>query len=95
MQPRVTKKAMTALANEMADLVESRKADGRVEWLDDREAHVIVAQLFPKRSGCKETVSGRRRRFREILEQVMSARGWEARGANWFRRIDEEKPRER
>jgi hypothetical protein len=95
MQPRVTKKAMTALANEMADLVESRKADDRVEWLDDREAHVIVAQLFPESEGFRDTVSGRRRRFRGILEQVMSARGWETLRPYCFLRPDEEKPRER
>jgi hypothetical protein len=58
--------------NSHSDLIER----GIVEWKGDDEIRVNHANLIPS-EGPNQTISGRRKRFREKLKSEMKAIGWE------------------
>jgi hypothetical protein len=73
-----------SIADEIADRVRSCEADDRLSWLSEGRVRVEVGKIFPSHSGYKQTVQGRRQRFRKALVDRLTARGWVHLGRNMF-----------
>lgn len=58
--------------------------DARLRWLGDGRVRVKVGRIFPKGSGYKQTVQGRRKRLKEALIEALGPNGWGHLGRNTF-----------
>jgi len=74
MQERVYVKP---LANEIAELISDHKNDERLNWKKDGSVRILIGKILPGESVVKQTLSGRRKRFRNELEKLLTAQGWE------------------
>lgn len=74
------------IADEVAVKIGTGEADDRFRWLGDGRVRVEMGRIFPEGSGYKQTVQGRRRRFREALIDRLSTMGWTHLGRNTFGR---------
>ena len=72
------------IADEVAGRIVVGKSDDRLSWLGDGRVRVVMARIFPERSGYKRTVQGRRRRLREALIERLGLRGWAHLGRSTF-----------
>jgi len=69
MAPRVD---VQPLAQEVAARIAAGADDDRLKWSADRSiATVRIGVILPQGSAARQTVSGRRRRFRDALDQVL------------------------
>jgi len=74
------------VADEIAEKILSGEPDDRLRWLPDGRVRVEMGKVFPKGSGYKQTVQGRRRRLREALIERLEPSGWIDLGRNTFGR---------
>lgn len=74
MQERVYVKP---LAKEIAELIFNHKNDERLHWKKDGSVRVIIGKILPGESVVKQTLSGRRKRFRNELDKLLTAERWE------------------
>lgn len=65
-----------ALAEEIAALIVSRKEDDRLRWYEDGQVRVLIGKVLPEASAVKQTLAGRRKRFRAALAERLAAEGW-------------------
>ena len=86
-QPPMRQREVTALAAEIADVVEGGLPDSRVARKTDGRVHVVVSRL-PLGDGPGQTMLGRRQRFRQALLEVLQSRGWRSTGRDTFGRDD-------
>lgn len=77
------------VAEEIAELVRQGASDPRLIWKDSDTVHVVVEQIIPTQSGFARTVQGRRKRLRQVLEEVLAKDGWKHAGRNVFQLIKE------
>lgn len=70
--PRLNVKPMAA--DVARAIVEGRK-DDRLKWLPDGSVRLLIGWVIDGDSACKQTVAGRRRRFKEALA-IASGRLW-------------------
>ena len=83
-QRPVTRRKMTELVSEIVDLVEKQREDDRVHYYEDGSVHVLISNVIAD-EGPKETVRGRRKRFRKILEELFAEQGYKPVGKCRFR----------
>jgi len=81
MQPRLDIKP---LAREIADLIMNIEAHERLKWIDETNVRVLISNIIPSGILDKQTLSNRRKRFREELSKILSEQGWEESRANMF-----------
>ncbi len=74
------------IADEIAALIQNGAADDRLSWKVSDTVHVIAEQIIPAKSGFKRTLEGRRKRLRQVLEEVLAGLGWKHAGRNVFKR---------
>jgi hypothetical protein len=84
MQPRLK---VEPLVEEIVRLVVRKQEDDRLRWSEDGSVRVLVGQVFPKGSAVRETLAGRRKRFRAALSDRLAGEGWEEAGGNVFKRF--------
>lgn len=72
-------------AEEIAHAILNKQEHGSLKWYGDGRVRVLIATIIPD-DGYKQTVSGRRRRFRKALEILIEADGWKAVVANTYQR---------
>jgi hypothetical protein len=82
MQPRLNVKP---LADEVTAIISERRKDHRVQWYRDGQVRVVVSEVIPRNGVANQTLSGRRRRFREALTERLRPAGWESCGFNRYR----------
>ncbi len=75
-RPRQPKLNVDPLANEIASLVLQRQADPRLTWYPDGHVLVHIGLILPQGRLAKQTVEGRRRRFRQGLDTALLSKGW-------------------
>jgi len=63
------------LANEIAALIKDGRNDDRLAWKGANKVRVEVGKIIPE-SFPAQTTSGRRKRFRKVLETVLAPSGW-------------------
>ena len=74
-QPGQVPLNVKSLANNIAQLISDRKEDDRLKWRADGSVKVSIGRLIPD-FGHKQTVQGRRKRFRQALEKRLEPTGW-------------------
>jgi hypothetical protein len=78
---------VSPLAEEIATLILDHTEDDRLRWYDDGSVKVLlsnIADLAP-RTAFKQTLAGRRRRFREALRERLGA-GWKEVGRQVYKK---------
>ncbi len=73
MEPRLD---IERLADEIVHLVEAGAEDRRLKWHDTNTVTVLIGQIPSLSIGFKQTIAGRRSRFRPKLWSAMTAKGW-------------------
>lgn len=84
MQPRLN---VEPLVEEIAALIVNRQQDERLKWHDDGHVQVVIGKLLPDGSAVKQTLTGRRKRFRLALTAHLLESGWQEVRANVYRRL--------
>lgn len=76
LSPKVQVMDIEKIANEIATLILNGTGDDpRVTWLEDRQrVQVNIGEVIPQTN--PQTTQGRRKRFRAILESLMSEANW-------------------
>ena len=77
LRPRDPPLKVEPLAKSVVEAVSAGRDDPRLKWSEDRSTVRIIAGKIIPDDGPKETVKGRRRRFREALMAEMLGSGWE------------------
>jgi hypothetical protein len=80
-QPRLD---VAPLANAVARSILSRQRDEYLKWFPDGHVVISIGKVIPV-GGPKQTVAGRRKRFRTALDAILKANGWEKLRANTYR----------
>jgi hypothetical protein len=73
MQPRLK---VEPLVEEIVRLIVAKQGDDRLQWHEDGSVKVLVGKIIPADSAVKQTLAGRRKRFREKLVERLEAEGW-------------------
>jgi hypothetical protein len=64
------------IARELADSIMAARADRRLKWQGGETVRVLMAEIVPSHSGYKQTVTGRRKRLRAVIQQLLIEKGW-------------------
>ena len=72
-QPRLQ---VEPLVEEIVRLVVAKQEDDRLQWREDGSVEVLVGKIIPAGSAVKQTLAGRRKRFRKALMERLRAEGW-------------------
>ncbi len=73
--PRQSPLNVEPFAQRIAKLILNNTVDQQLKWINDRTVLVLIGKIIPD-SGPKETVQGRRKRFREALQALLKNNGW-------------------
>lgn len=66
------------LVEQIADAISEGADDDRLKWSDDRHVvKVAVGEIIPD-DGFRQTITGRRKRFRTALDTRLAEMGWQA-----------------
>lgn len=72
------------VAQEIVQLIIGHTKDDRLRWNKDGSVRVQIGKILPKGSAVKQTLNGRRRRFRQTVEEVLRGAGWQKVGPNVY-----------
>jgi hypothetical protein len=86
LSPMATRVDVKPIAEEIAGKIGGGERDDRLRWLPDGRVRVQMGEIFPKGSGFKRTIEGRRRRLREALIERLKPNGWIHLGSSTFGR---------
>jgi hypothetical protein len=86
LSPMAKRVDVELIADEIAEKIMGGEADDRLDWLGDGRVRVEIGSIFPKGSGCRQTIEGRRRWLREALIERLSTKGWVHLGGSTFGR---------
>jgi hypothetical protein len=64
------------LAEEIVRLIVAKQEDDRLQWHEDGSVKVLIGKIIPTDSAGKQTLAGRRKRFRKALVERLGAEGW-------------------
>jgi hypothetical protein len=82
--PTASRLDVNPLAEEIAQLIFESKEDDRLVWKSPHRVRVQVGKVIPGESVKKQTLAGRRKRFRTKLVELVSNAGWQELGPNNF-----------
>lgn len=77
------------LAAEIATLILDGKQDPRLKWYPDGKVQVLIGDVVSGNN--KQTIDGRRKRFRREMNEHLLPAGWQTVRANVYRKIGESK----
>lgn len=83
--PLATRLNVEPLAAEMARLILERKNDARLKWTGERKVSIKIGKVIPA-DGFKQTITGRRKRFRAALIEKIAGSGWRETWTNTYER---------
>jgi hypothetical protein len=75
-RPMQARLKVEPLVEEIVRLIVAKQEDDRLQWHDDCSVKVLVGNIFPADSAVKQTLAGRRKRFRKALVERLGAEGW-------------------
>jgi len=84
LRPSQPKLDVAPLAKAVAGSILSRQRDEYLKWFPDGHVLVSIGKVIPA-GGPKQTVAGRRKRFRTALDSILTASGWENVRTNTYR----------
>jgi len=76
LRPMATRLHIHPLAEEIANKIVQGQRDERLAWQEPGTVRVILSAIFPSGSGCKQTIEGRRKRFKQALIPLLEESGW-------------------
>ena len=74
MSPRMN---VREIAEELAQLMRCHRDDERLKWSEDGSVRVLIDLVIPARGVPRQTVTGRRKRFRRELSELVQQAGGE------------------
>ena len=75
------------IAEEISSIIVSGTQDERIKWNDENTAKVQINLILPEGSAKKQTLAGRRKRFREELTKQLAEHGWKNIRPNLYCRL--------
>jgi hypothetical protein len=81
MAPRVY---VRPIAEEIAQLIIAHREDEVLKWYEDGSVRVHIGKILPEGFAFKQTLQGRRKRFRQALEEILLDAGWTRIRANVY-----------
>jgi hypothetical protein len=75
-RPMAPRLYVRPLAEEIVRMILEHKVDDRLKWNDDGTVRVKIGKIIPD-NAATQTVEGRRRRFREAVEDLLGSAGWQ------------------
>lgn len=81
LSPRVDVKP---IADEIAVLILAGKEDSRLKWYGHAKVRILIGRIFPAGSAVKQTLTGRRKRFKGALTERLEKVGWRVAAVNTF-----------
>jgi len=84
LHPMAKRIDVSSIADDVAQSILDGVTDDRLRWLGDGRVQIQVSKIYPGGSGFKQTVQGRRRRFRKALIEKLSPSGWAHLGRNTY-----------
>lgn len=82
--PRQRPLDVKPLAEEIAELIVRGMPDERLKWGQDGSVQVLTGRIIPATSACRQTIIGRRRRFRQELASLLKQQGYHECWGNWY-----------
>jgi hypothetical protein len=64
-------------AEEIFNLIMEHREDDRLKWNKDGSVRVQIGEILPEGSAFKQTLAGRRKRFREAVGKLLLDAGWQ------------------
>ena len=86
LQPMLSSLNLNPIAEGIVHLIVAHEPDVRLKWNTDGSVGVLVSKVLPKGSAAKQTLEGRRKRFRTAVSQMLQDKGWEALRPNVYQR---------
>jgi len=80
-RPMAPRLDVRPLAEEIVQMIVEHKVDDRLKWNDDGTVRVEIGKIIPENSAIKPTVAGRRKRFRQMVDDLLASAGWQS--VNW------------
>lgn len=77
LRPKQQPMNIKPIADDIARLVVENQRDNQLEWGADGSVRILIENILPHNSAGKQTLTGRRKRFREEIEKLLTAQGWE------------------
>lgn len=74
-------------AAEIAEAILNNQASDFLKRYPDGRVKVQISSVFPHGDDFKQTVSGRRKRFRAALEALIAEQGWKEVGTNTYQKM--------
>jgi hypothetical protein len=74
------------LAQEIAELILNGKEDSRLAWKNEAKVRLLITKIIPTTN--EQTTSGRRKRFRSAIAEILQPHGWRMSTMNTFERLD-------
>lgn len=81
MQPKLD---VHPMAEEVVQIIIDHQEDERLIWKEDASVHIQIGKILPEGSAAKQTIAGRRKRFRKIVDELLANAGWQKVGPNAF-----------
>jgi len=64
------------MAKEITESIVNHREDPRWRWQKDGSVRILIGKVLPADSAVKQTLEGRRRRFRQVVEEYLTDSGW-------------------
>jgi len=64
-------------AEEIVQRIIDGQEDERLKWNKDGSVRVQIGKILSEGSAVKQTLAGRRRRLRDIVDEMLSKAGWQ------------------
>lgn len=72
------------VARKIVRLIISHKEDKRLKWNNDGSVRVLIGKILSEKSVVKQTIAGRRKRFRLALDELLKKEGWSKKRENVY-----------
>lgn len=86
LRPNEARLVVAAIAEEVVAQIVNHQKDHRLKWYADGRVRVLVGKVLPEGSAMKQTLAGRRKRFRAAVKERLAGRGWRECGVNVYER---------
>ena len=85
LRPKAPPVNVKPIAVEIAEAIFARRNDDRLKWQSGGAVRVLTGKVFPSAFGQpKQTVSNRRKRLRQTLDEILAEHGWRKIRSNIF-----------
>jgi hypothetical protein len=64
-------------AREIVDRIVNNREDEHLKWNDDGSVRILIGKIIPDEFIAKQTLQGRRKRFRKEVDEQLGSRGWQ------------------